>query len=530
MMSDPALMMTTVAVIPVIGRAARQATTWPLITAAEVPIPAAVGAAAAAGLAVALSLPPFGWWPLAIVGVAALAALLPGRTAGRRAVLGAAFGLGQFAIGLWWVTEFNVGGYVALVLLAMVATALAGAVVPARRPIGVLVGLPAALALGEWVRGQFPFGGLPLGGIPLGQAASPLVAAARLGGPVLLTWITAAAGAGLTALVAALAAPAPRPRERRRQDAVAAAVVLSLVTALVIAGRLSPDGTGSGPRRTLMVAAVQGGGPRGTSAGDVDTGVVMQRQVDATTALHPPIDLVVWPEDVVTVDQPIAQAPEGATVGHLAQRLGSTVVAGVVENVGTDRFRNAAVAWSPAGVIVARYDKVHRVPFGEYIPGRGFFQHLANLERVPRDAIAGRGPGLLDTPVAPLGTVISYEVFFEGRARSAIRAGGEVLLVPTNASSYSTSQVPTQEMAAAQLRAWETGRDVVQAAPTGYSALIDHDGRVRARSTLGQQQVITGTVTLRRGQTVFLRLGDLPVVVLAILALIASLGRRRGPG
>jgi len=102
--------------------------------------------------------------------------------------------------------------------------------------------------------------------------------------------------------------------------------------------------------------------------------------------------------------------------------------------------------------------------------------------------------------------------------------------VPTNASSYSTSQVPSQEVAAAQLRAWETGRDVVQAAPTGYSALIDHEGRVLARSVLGRQQVITGTLALRDGRTVFERVGDLPFLVLAILALAASSWLARDPG
>jgi apolipoprotein N-acyltransferase len=181
-------------------------------------------------------------------------------------------------------------------------------------------------------------------------------------------------------------------------------------------------------------------------------------------------------------------------------------------------------------VIVARYDKVHRVPFGEYIPGRGLFQHLVNLDLVPRDAIAGRGPGLLDTPAGPLGTVISYEVFFEDRTRAAMAAGGELLVVPTNASSYRTSQVPSQEVAAAQLRAWETGRDTVQAAPTGYTALIDHDGRVLARSPLGRRQVITGRLTLRHGRTLFVRLGDIPALVLALLGLVAPIRRAPGPG
>jgi apolipoprotein N-acyltransferase len=561
-----------------------------------------------AGVAIALSLPPFGWWPLAIVGLAVFAVVVHRRPLRRRVLLGAALGLGQYAIGLWWVSEFNAAGYVALVVLTMLFTAAAGAAITSRGWVGVLIGLPAALTVADWVRGHFPFGGLPLGGIPLGQAAGPLVPVTRLGGPLLVTGVTAALGAVMAVFAAAGAAgagrrigrpasdsagvthrplprpagadatdaPLPRPAgadttdggtsrpapvdttgggppaaaagaiERTRllagaatgrtrlppagrREVVAAAVVLAVVGALVAAGRLSPDGGGGGATRVISVAAVQGGGPRGLHASEVDPDVAFQRQLSVTTAIQKPVDLVVWPEDVVVVDRPIGQTPESTAVGQLAVRLHATVVAGVVENVGADRFRNAAVVWSPAGVIVARYDKVHRVPFGEYIPGRALFRHLANLDLVPRDAIAGRGPGLLDTPAGPLGTVISYEVFFEDRARAAIHAGGELLVVPTNASSYRTSQVPTQEVAAAQLRAWETGRDTIQAAPTGFSALIDHDGRILARSTLGRPQVLTGRLTLRNGRTLFVRLGELPVVVVAILGLIAPLGRARRP-
>ena len=135
------------------------------------------------------------------------------------------------------------------------------------------------------------------------------------------------------------------------------------------------------------------------------------------------------------------------------------------EDVGGRRFRNAAVAWAPDGTRTARYDKAHRVPFGEYVPWRELVGRLADLSAVPRDAVAGHGPGRLDTPVGRLGVVVSYEVFFPARARAAIRSGGSVLLVPTNASSYRTRQVPAQEVAAARLRALETGRAVVQAAP-----------------------------------------------------------------
>ena len=122
-------------------------------------------------------------------------------------------------------------------------------------------------------------------------------------------------------------------------------------------------------------------------------------------------------------------------------------------------------------------------------------------------------------------------MFFSDRARAAVRAGAEILLVPTNASSYRTSQVPTQELSAARLRAIETGRVVVQSGPTGYSGVIDDRGRVVTRTTLGRQEIRERTVRLRHGLTPYARTGDAPEVALAI-ALTAGawiVGRRR-PG
>jgi apolipoprotein N-acyltransferase len=97
-----------------------------------------------------------------------------------------------------------------------------------------------------------------------------------------------------------------------------------------------------------------------------------------------------------------------------------------------------------------------------------------------------------------------------------------VLLVPTNTASYTTSQVPASEIATARLRAWETGRDVVMAAPTGFSAVIDPGGRVRARTGLGTPQVLVATVTRRTGSTPYLALGDTPFVLVALAVLAAA--------
>jgi apolipoprotein N-acyltransferase len=249
---------------------------------------------------------------------------------------------------------------------------------------------------------------------------------------------------------------------------------------------------------------------------------VFSRHLRLTETIHPGPSLVLWPEDVVALSGPLAGSPKAAALAAQALRLHATVLAGVTEPVGSTRFLNEVVAWSPSGRIIGRYEKVHRVPFGEYVPDRAFFSHLVSLADVPRDAIPGHGPGFLRTPAGPLGIMISYEVFFSSRSRPAVAAGAEVLLVPTNTASYTTSQIPTQELAASRLRAVEEGRNLVQVSPTGFSAFVSPSGTVSQRSNLGKPALIEATVPLRRGETIFQRLGPHPW--LALLGLLLVLG------
>ncbi|MDQ6796829.1 MAG: apolipoprotein N-acyltransferase [Actinomycetota bacterium] len=478
------------------------------------------GALAAAGLGagvlMAASLPPWGWWPLGPAGAAGLAFSLLGRPRWRRLLLGAAAGLGLYGPGLWWMTEFSAPGYVLTTLLEAGLLGLAMMAVPSGG--GRRVAFPAALVLASAVGGHWPFGGLPLAGIALGQAGGLLASAARLGGHLLLVAMVGALGSALAALAHAVVGS-----DRRRWPGMRGVLVpltaVAGVVVVAVAGAFAPVGS---TRATLRVAAVQGGGQRGLRAIHVDPQVPLDAHLAASAGVGRPVDLVVFPENVVNVDGPLSGSMQEKAMADVARRLGATTVAGVVTDAGPDRFRNAAVAWATDGQVVATYEKVHRVPFGEYVPLRGVVGHLADLSAVPRDAIAGRGPGLLVTPAGPLGVMISYEVFFADRARAAVRAGAQVLLVPTNASSYTTSQVPAQELAAARLRAIETGRDVVQAAPTGFSAVINADGRVRRRSRLGPPDVVSATVTLRDGQTLAVRLGDGPLVLAAVVALVGA--------
>lgn len=478
---------------------------WPAVTRPRL---ARAAVCFGAGLLVALSIPPWGWWPLAFVGLGALTWATEGIAARARWWAGVAFGLGMFLPGLWWMTEFHLFGAFLVVLLETVFVAGGVALAPPHR--WRVLTVPAALVLAEAARATVPFGGLPMAGIPLGQVAGPLGAVARVGGELLVLTGAAVVGAALAAA---------------RRRILSAVTGIGVVVLVGVVGAIAPDGGDAVEH--IDVALVQGGGPRGFRAVDTDPRDVFERHLVASDDVRPGADVVLWPEDVVDVTEPVLTTDEGDELAALADRLDTTLIVGVVEDVSDDRFANAAVVWDADGEFGGRYDKVRRVPFGEYVPGRSLIDRVADLSVIPRDAVSGDEPGLLRTKAGDLGVVISFEVFFADRARVAVRAGGEVLLVPTNAASYTTSQVPTTEVAAARLRAIETGRDVVQAAPTGYSAVIDHLGRVRRRSVLGRREVLHDTVALRRGRTLYSRTGDAPVVLLAGVAVAVGWWRQR---
>ena len=111
----------------------------------------------------------------------------------------------------------------------------------------------------------------------------------------------------------------------------------------------------------------------------------------------------------------------------------------------------------------------------------------------------------------------------------AIRTSGSSVmpagsnLIPTNASSFTSAHLPTQQIAAARLRARETGRWVAQAAPTGISAILTPEGRVVTRTSIQERAALTATITLRDGLTPYARWNDAPALVLTAAIAAASL-------
>ena len=466
-----------------------------------------------AGLLVALSLPPWGWWPLTFAGIAlfelALEVSPPRR---ERFWLGAAFGLGWLATGTAWMWQLTAPGYVVSSLVFAALHGVAALVAPTGR--WRIAGRPLAHSLIEALRFSFPFGGVPLASLGIAQAAGPVAEIARVGGVVLITWVVLQTGFALGAMM----------RSTDPATVRIAAPALAGVLAILALSLVAPRGRGTG--EFLDVVAVQGGGEQGTSASEVPSHIVTERHLEATASISAddPPDLVLWPENVVDVGD-FETSDELAAIAEQAERLGAPFAVGITEDVPNepDHFTNAQVIVTPEGEVTSRYDKVRRVPFGEYVPLRGLLESLgAPVDQVPHDAVAGTTPAILDLPDGTrVGVVISWEVFFGGRAREGVREGAGVILNPTNGASYTGTIVQTQQVASSRLRAIETGRWVVQAAPTGFSEFVTPDGDVLDRTAVSERAIIRHDVELRTGETWYVKLGDRPFILLLVLAYVA---------
>lgn len=491
---------------------------------------ARLGAAGVGGLLVAFSMPPWGFWPLAFIGVVVFeAALSSDLTRSRRAGFGLAFALPWMLLGMGWMWFLTAPGYLLTSFLFAGLHAAAAAVAPSGS--WRTIGRPAAHTMAEVVRMLVPFGGVPLATLGISQAGGPLLGLARVGGVVLLTWVVFQVGFALAGPAPAIPAVAARrrPGATGQPHGVAAVLVIVLLVALAA---VAPEGRDR-DAEPLTIAAVQGGGEQGTSALDVPSSRVTQAHLDATATIEPSseLDLVLWPENGIDVDGIAFEDSQAlADVAAEAERLGVPFSVGVTidsefsAHPTDDSFVNVQLVVTPDGQVTSGYEKVRIVPFGEYVPFRGALEALgAPLDKVASDATRGSDPAIIELPDGTrLGVMISWEVFFGDRGLAA--ADTDILVNPTNGASYTGTILQTQQVASSRLRAVETGRWVVQVSPTGFSAFVSPDGQVFQRTGVSERRVITMDVPLREGTTWYVTIGDWPWIVLTALVLGISLG------
>ncbi|MBR1223682.1 MULTISPECIES: apolipoprotein N-acyltransferase [unclassified Bradyrhizobium] len=502
-----------------------------------------------AGALSALAMAPFNAWPLLFLTFPVAVWLIDGAGAGRwRGVPAAAmsgfwFGLGYFVVGLYWIGyAFLVDAptfawlmpFAVLGLPAYLALFTAAGFALARllwtRDASRLLALAISLTITEWLRGHL------LSGFPwnsFGYALSEPLALAQTASLIGL-W-------GMTFLtVAIFASPAVlidgTSRGRKPWLAPVAALGLLAVMAVFGAVRLSMQPT---VLAKVKLRIMQPNLQQDVKFNYAAKAEVMQKYLTLSDRASGPqstgvsdAQILIWPESAF----PFFLTREADAMAQIADLLprGTVLITGSVRapdlppGVRITRAYNSIYAIDHDGSVLSVYDKLHLVPFGEYLPFQDWMEKLGfvQLTRVQGGFIPGTRRRAMDIPNAPRALpLICYEAIFPGDITTRDDRPGWIINV-TNDGWFGISTGPYQHLQQMRLRAVEEGLPVVRAANTGISAVIDPSGRIVARLGLGIEGVLDANLPSALPPTIYARVRDIPTGMILAVALLLVIRRR----
>jgi apolipoprotein N-acyltransferase len=508
------------------------------------------GIAFIAGAASTLGLAPFNAWPVLFLTFPIAVWLLEGCSAGRlggimtAAIIGWWFGFGYFLAGLYWIGfAFLVDAkmFAWLLPFAVIGLPVGLAIFPAlgfalarlmwtRGPLRLLA-LAVALTATEWLRGHV------LTGFPWNVFGYALT------GPLVFAQASALIGIwGLTFFAVFLfASPAVLLDERTdtQRPWLAPGIALAILAALAGYGALRlaqmPTQFVAGVKLRIMqpnlaqdekfnYRAKQSVMSRYVALSDRSTGPGATGVRDVT---H-----LIWPESAF----PFFLAREADALAQIAALLPPTTVlivgaarpASTAPTPGVVRAYNSVYVIDHDGSILSVYDKMHLVPFGEYLPFQDFLESLGlmQLTKVRGGYVPGTVRKPMPVPRAPAFLpLVCYEIVFPGEAVPRGERPGWLVNL-TNDGWFGNSTGPYQHFQQARVRAIEEGLPLVRAANTGISAVVDPLGRIVASLPLGTEGVLDAPLPRPIDPTPYVRFGDGPVA-LAMLAALALVLRRR---
>ena len=472
----------------------------------------------AGGMAVT-AFAPLGWFPLAIFSLAILFNQWLLDSPRQAFWHGALFGLGYFGAGVSWVyVSIHTYGQVPVLPASLVAAALVvvlalypailGYVLRRMAPGGswpvVVAVFPAGWVLAEWLRGWL-FTGFPWLTIGTSQIDSPLAGFTTLLGNYGVGWATALSAALLLALL----------RGRLRVPG------LVLLVALWLGGYFADRVEWTGPRgEALQVALVQGNIPQENKWAPENLLYTLERYSTLTFAQLDK-DLVVWPETAIPA---FYHQVADNFISYLETELqasGTTLLTGIpVLDMSAWRYYNSIMSIGDARRF---YNKRHLVPFGEYLPMRWLLGDRLDALAVPNaDFSAGDDEqALLQAAGVPVASSICFEIVFGAEIIQAMPEAA-LLVNVSNDGWFGDSLAPHQHLEMSRMRAKEAGRPLLRATNTGISAIIDHSGRITARSRQFEETVVSGSVIPQQGATPYVKFGNLPVLALALASLLGG--------
>jgi apolipoprotein N-acyltransferase len=500
--------------------------------------------ALAAGALSSFAMAPFSAWPVLFVTFPVMVWLVDGAGGGRlrgvpaAAMVGWWFGLGYFVPGLYWIgyaflvdaptfawlMPFAVLGLPAyLALFPAFGFALARLIWT--KDASRVLALAVSLTISEWLRGHV------LTGFPwnaLGYALTEPLALAQTASLIGL-W-------GLTFLsVAIFASPAVLidGSSRGRKPWIAPAMALLLLVAMGIFGvvrlSLQPTTMVANAKLRIMQPNLQ----QDVRFNYAAKPEVMKKYLTLSDRASGPqstgvrdASILIWPESAF----PFFLTREADAMAQIADLLpkGTVLITGSVRapdlppGAKVTRAYNSIYTIDHDGSVLSIYDKLHLVPFGEYLPFQNWMEKLGfvQLTKVQGGFIAGTRRRPLEIPNAPrVLPLICYEAIFpEDVASRDDRPGWIVNL--TNDGWFGISTGPYQHLQQARLRAIEQGLPVVRAANTGVSAVIDPLGRIVARLGLGVEGVLDSSLPSAIAPTIYARSGDIPAAIIVAAALL----------
>jgi apolipoprotein N-acyltransferase len=494
-----------------------------------------VGSVAAfvAGVLLAFSFAPFGWWPLAILSPAVLMWLWQGAGPRRAAVLGFWFSAGTFSVGTYWLyIAIALNGHAPIPLTLFLMTgvvaimssyhALLGWVVAKYLPESGaprwLLAIPGAWLLMEWLRSWFLTG---FGWLSLGYAhtdnwlggLAPVIGQYGLG---LLTLLLAG---GLVTLLLG----------DRRARIVSGAVYIAVWGASFALRNVEWTEAYSRP---ITVAVVQGAIPQDEKwiANNLES--ILKLYQERTREAHG-AEIIVWPESAIP-DLANNHIDYYRDVYAEASAKGSSLIMGTLraeenKKTGEEEVFNSVLAMDKNTPGVGWYDKHHLVPFTEFVPVPGFVRQWLRLMELPYSDFnrgAAHQPPL-EAAGQRIAAGVCYEDAYGSTQLPALRTA-TLLVNVTNDAWFGRSTARYQHLQISRMRAMEAGRPMVRAANDGVSAVIGHHGEIVKSAPEYEANVMRAPVQPRIGLTPYARTGNWLIVCLALVfGLLGAYVRRR---
>jgi len=244
--------------------------------------------------------------------------------------------------------------------------------------------------------------------------------------------------------------------------------------------------------------------------------------------------LILWPESPAPFF--VSDLHVRHTLAEVARTTDSYIIAGTlgIEHAGDparqpDIYNSASVI-ATNGAWTARYDKIHLVPFGEFVPFETLFSFASGLTHQVGTFARGNSRQPLQVGDTKMGTFICYEAIFPDEVRQFARNGAEVFVNVSNDGWYGEGGAPWQHLNQARMRAVENDRWLLRDTNTGITAVIDPYGRVVAEAPRNQRIQLQAAYSLVETTTFYTRHGDWFPLLCAIITLLGLLLRVVAPG